>query len=391
MVPSSIHLSIPHDSWLLVFGVEDLVLPLSPVLLGGIVLVSLLMTIAVLTLGRSIQRYRQFNRRESIRGDLRDELLGRLYGSDEPDWDQWITAFTPLERSVVESLLDEYLRELDGRDAAKLVELGIALGIPERARDDIETGDLYEGLHGLTWLALLQSPPELSFLETHCTGTPRERAAAARVLYVCDHPDIESVGVDLLLREADGAYSVFGIDTLYRVTQTDPSHLFDRAATEYTTWEPALQQQVLLVTHQLQTVVGSADLSWVVDLFSSSDERTRIEAVKALSGYGWRDSLRDQMDLDAICSDESPKVRASAYHLLSTWGDEEAIATLQSAAAQETNTRAQVAAAEALIRHRERHSVTIPESLEVAWKWAEANATFDSVAKDISHSRQNNA
>lgn len=359
-------------------------LPLSLVTIAGLALIALLTVIAAFTVGRSLQRYWHRQRTTAVRDELRTELLDRLYDSGNPEWDTWVDTLSQLERSILESLLEEYLRELDGSDARTLAGLGEALGIDDRARRQLKTGGSYERLHALTWLALLNDPPDQEVLETYCTGTPRERAAAARVLYASDHPDIASIGVELMLRELDGAFTIFGIDTLYRVAEANPSRLFERAAADYDTWDPALQEQVLLVTRHVHTVVGGSDLSWVVDLLSSPEERTRIEAVRTLGGYGWRRSLRDQVDIDTLCADPSPKVRASAYRILGEWGDAEAVTTLRTAAAAEGDDRARVAAAESLIRHRDHHAVTVPETLADAWEWATAHAAFDDLARDIS-------
>lgn len=365
-------------------------LPFIVVSVTGIVLVALLIAVILLTVGRSIQRYWHRKRRNAGREELRSELLEKLYDPGDPDWDGWVETLSERECAVLESLLENFLRELDGDDAKLLEDLGAALGINDRARRKLETGDEYERLDALTWLALLKDPPDEELLEKYCTGTARERAAAARVLYASDYPGIAEFGVDLMLRDLDGAFSVFGIDTLYRVAETDPSPLFRRAAADYEDWDPALQQQVLLVTRHSQTVVGSADVSWVVDLLSSPEERTRIEAARTLGGYGWLDSLRDQVGIAAISADPSPKVRASVYRMLGEWGDTEALTTLLSAAANEKDDRGRVAAAESLIRHRDQQAVSVPETLTKAWEWAAANAAIDELIRDVSSPRNSN-
>lgn len=365
-------------------------LPFLVVSITAITLTGLLIAVILLTVGRSIQRYWHRKRRKVGRDELRTELLDRLYDPGDPGWDDWVETLSERECTVLESLLENFLRELDGGDAELLGDLGAALGINERARMKLKKGDEYERLNALTWLALLKDPPDEELLEKYCTGTPRERAAAARILYVSDHPAIASRGVDLMLRDLDGAFSVFGIDTLYRVSEADPSQLFRRAAADYEDWDPALQQQVLLVTRHVQTVVGSADLSWVVELLSSPEERTRIEAARTLGGYGWQDQLRDQVDIEAISADPSPKVRASVYRMLDEWGDSEALTTLETAAAAEEDERARVAAAESLLRHRDHHAVTVSETLKKAWDWAAANAAIDELIRDVSSPRDSN-
>nr|WP_233139263.1 HEAT repeat domain-containing protein [Halorubrum salipaludis] len=375
-----------------------------------IALASLLGAVVIVTVGYSLRAARRRRRRTPMRADLRGELLDRLYGRDEPGWDEWAAALSGAEREELESLLDVYLRALDGSDADRLAGLGEALGINERARREIADGDYWARIHALVWLALLRDAPDRSLLETHCTDTPRERAAAARVLYAAGVGDAATTGIDLLLRDRPSSFSVFGIDTLYRVAETDPQPLFERAAADFDDWEPALQQQVLLAARHLHTVVGSADLSWVVGALSSPDARVRTAAWRALDAYGWNRSIRAAVDLATVADDPDPAVRASAYRMLGAWGDGEAVAALDAAAAVETDDRARVVAAEQLIRHREADALgageTPPPSLsslppstgagepdepeesdadpfDVAWAWASEHARFDRLARDI--------
>jgi hypothetical protein len=352
----------------------------------AVVIGSLLLSILLLTLGYSLLRARRRRRRDAVRENLRSGLLERLYASDDPAWTEWVDSLSTRERSVLETLLEKYLRELAGADARRLTGLGTALGIGERSRRRLESGGRQTRLNALTWLALLQDAPDVSTLEERCTGTPRERAAATRALYVSEHDDIGAVGVDLLLGGSPGPFSVFGIDTLYRVAEVDPGPLFDRAAADYGDWGPALQAQILLVCRNLNTVLGDADLSWVLDLTASSAEQTRVEAVRTLGAFGWRTSLRERVDIDALTSDPSSVVRGSVYRMLGEWGDEKAAAATLEAAAAESDARARVAAASALVGHSDVGSP--PASLTDAWSWATEHAVFDRLARDVSVSRE---
>jgi hypothetical protein len=346
----------------------------------------LLLSVLCLTVGLSLVRARNRRRRESVRERLRGGLLERLYGPENPGWAEWVDSLSERERFVLENLLEEYLRELEGADMERLRGLGPALGINDRARTRLESGDAFTRLNALTWLALLGDAPDVSILEKHCTGTARERAAATRALYVTDRENVATVGVDLLLGDSPEPFSVFGIDTLYRVAETDPGPLFARAVADYREWDPALQAQVLLVTRRLNTVVGDADLSWIVDLAASPAERTRIEAIRTLGGFGWRQSLREQVDVDALASDPSSRVRTSVYRTLGEWGDQEATDALLRTVTDETDKRARVAATQELVGNCD--GDVIPESLSDAWSWATENAAFDRLARDLSASRQ---
>ncbi|GAA0519542.1 hypothetical protein SAMN04488066_10750 [Halorubrum aquaticum] len=377
-----------------VAAVEATDLPSLVVSFGLVVLGSLLVSAALITVGYSLLAALRRRRREPIRADLRSELLDRLYGSEVPDWEPWVASLSAARRDELESLLDVYLRQLDGSDAERLAGLGDALGLPERSRREIREGDYWDRLHALTWLALLRDPPARDLLETHCTDTPRERAAAVRILYASDAPDLASTGVDLLLGDDPSAFSVFGIDTLYRVGEADPGPLFDRAAAEFDDWEPALQQQVLSVTGHLHTVVGDADLSWVLEAVSNPEERVRVAAWRALGAYGWNAPLRSGIDPTAVGEDPSPIVRASAYRLLGAWGDPEALSALRTLAAAEPDGRTRVVAAEAALSHRGRggvrsvespdgHESAYPAEFEDAWAWAAEHARFDDLAREI--------
>lgn len=369
------------DPTTLRIDLPDQFAPVAAVIIGV-----LLLSVLSLTVGLSLFQVRGRRRREAVREDLRGGLLERLYSPDDPGWAEWVDSLSRRERSVLEDLLEEYLRELEGADVERLRGLGPALGITDRARTRLTSGDAYDRLDALTWLALLRDAPDVSDLKRHCTGSARERAAATRALYVTGDEDIASAGVDLLLGESPEPFSVFGIDTLYRVAEADPRPLFDRAAADYREWDPALQAQVLLVTRQLNTVVGDADLSWILDLTASPVERTRIEAIRTLGGFGWQRSLREQVDIDALASDPSPAVRTSVYRTLGEWGDEKATDTLLRLIPEETDRRARVAAAEELVGRRDDDAV--PESLSEAWSWATEHARFDRLAMDVSASRQ---
>lgn len=395
---------------------SDQILPFRLLALGVVVLASLLIEVAVVTLGYSIRAARRRRRREPLRATLRSELLDRLYGRDDPEWQPWVDGLTVAARDELEPLLDVYLRELDGRDARTLSELGRALDVHERARQDIAEGGYWKRIRALTWLSLLRDAPDRDLLRAHCTETPRERAAAARVLYAAESDDCATTGVDLLLRDDPEPFSVFGVDTLYRVAERDPGPLFDRAAADFESWDPALQRQTLLAVRNLTTVIGGADLSWVVSALSSPKPRVRSAAWQALGAYGWNRRLRDALDLGAILDDPDSAVRASAYRALGVWGDPEAVAAVEAAGTADPDVRAQVAAAETLIAQRtsdgtlassdpprfdslatgETALAADPDALDgddaapfdAAWGWATEHARFDRLARDISRDRE---
>lgn len=372
---------IPRPDTAIVFQIG---VPRRAVLIAALVLVVLLSIEFVLTTGYSVVRYFQRKREDRIKEPLREELLTRLYRPSDPEWDHWVNSLSKHERSVLESLLDDYLRELQGDDAEQLAGLGTALGITAQAHRDLKQGSYNDRLHALTWLALLQDAPSIEVLKQHCMETPRERAAAVRVLDECDYPEIETVGVDLLLSDDPDPFSVFGVDTLYRAAETDPSHLFNRAAEDFTTWEPQLQQQVLLACRHLRTLLGDANVFWLAEALDSPAERTRVEAAKTLGGFDWHPTLLKSIDLQTLASDDSPLVRAGAYQMFGEWGDESAIDLLRFAGMTDDNDRARVAAARALVEHRDEYSLNIPAESAAAWSWARAHSIHDAAIRDVS-------
>jgi hypothetical protein len=353
--------------------------PLTVVVVALALLIALALAVSMfLTVGLSVYRSVQDTQRERVQPDLRDELLSRLFGQD-PDWDGLVADCSRTERRVLESLLDEHLRELDGSDADRLRELGDALGIPDRARRRLGSGNEYRRLHALTWLTLLRRPEpyvESSFEPE----TPRERAAAVTLLQACDRlPDAET-GVSLLLDGANEQFSVFGQDTLYRVAHIDPEPLLARASSHYRDWPEPLLAQVLAVCSQLETSVGDHGLEWVTAALETENEAIRAAAADTLGSFGWRASLRDQLFLERATDDPSPRVRAAVYEMLASWGDREAITVLLFALVEETDPRALTLGTTALVGHRDRIDHDAAAVLGPAWDWSFEHSEYDRIA-----------
>jgi hypothetical protein len=257
-----------------------------------------------LTMGLSVARSVQDTRQERVRGELQGELLDGVFGSDT-DWAEWVEGLTGTERTVVESLLDEYLRELDGQNVERLQELGDVLGIPARSRKQLERGGEYKRLQALTWLTLLGRPDVLEAAD-FAPRTPRERASVVRLRY--ENGDLEEPmeGLSLLLDGANTQFSVFGQDTLYRVAADDPAALFEIAASNYRTWSEPLLVQVLAVCPHLGTSVTAEDLSWLTATLEHESEAVRAATARALGNVGWRSDIRDGPFLDRLLQDPSP-------------------------------------------------------------------------------------
>ena len=333
-----------------------------------------------LTIGLSVYRSVVDTRRERVRDRLQSEMLDRLFADGDPGWESWVAGLSGTERTVVESLLDEYLRELDGQDADRLRGLGIALGIPERARKHLEQGGTYTRLDALTWLTLLREsgPYEAAAFEPQ---TPRERAATVTLLQeTAELPDAET-GIAILLDGHSEQFSVFGQDTLYRVARTDPEPLLRRARERYQTWPEPLLAQVLAVCATLEASVGSADLSWLTATLESDNAAIRAAAADAMGNFGWQSSLRDDVLFGRATDDPSPRVRAAVYRMLAEWGDEEALTALLYALVDEQNPRALTIGTTALVGRRDRIDVDAAAVLGPAWAWSFEHAEYDQLTR----------
>jgi hypothetical protein len=347
-----------------------------------------LATALFLTMGLSVYRSVRDTQRERVRPALQDELLDRLF-ADEPDWESWVSGLSRTERTVVTSLLDEYLRELDGGDADRLRGLGDALGIPQQAKRWLESGTEYSRLDALTWLTLLQrSEP---YLESDFEPrTPRERAATVTLLETTDRlPDSET-GVSILLDGVDEQFTVFGQDTLYRVAQDDPEPLLRTASREYDEWPEPLLAQVLAVCGHLETSIRDGNLEWLTAALETQNEAIRAAAANALGSFGWQASLRDQLFLERATDDPSPRVRAAVYEMLAAWGDDQALSILLFALVEETHPRALTLGTTALVRRRDRIDTDAATVLGDAWMWSLEHADYDRIARESGPDRVSN-
>jgi len=348
--------------------------PVTVVLVAIALVVGLALAVSFyLTVGWSVYRSVHDTRRDSVRDDLRGELLARLFG-DDPEWETWVGELSGVEREVVESLLDDHLRELDGDDADRLRELGDALAIPERASRRLADGDEFERLHALTWLTLLRRP-EPYLAADFRPRSPRERAAAAR-LCIETGAAPAAVAVAILLADGDEELPVFGQDTLYRAAREAPSAFLTTASEHYRTWSTALLVQVLTVTGHIDTSVRTGDLAWLTAALEGDEPAVRAAAARALGAFGWRRPLRDRVFLERATADPSPKVRAAVYEMLADWGDETAVSVLMHALVSEDDRRALLRGTRALVAH----DGVDGEAGRVfgdAWAWSSEHAAYD--------------
>jgi len=356
------------------------IIPVVVILAVVALLVGLSLAVSLyLTISLSVYRSVKQTRRDRVRPDLRNGLFDRLFAED-PDWEGWVEDMSSVEREVAESLLDEYLRELDGKEAVQLRGLGEALGIPERAGNRLSHRDVYTRLDALTWLTLLEHPdPVLD--SSFEPSTPRERASTVTLLDSSDRLPDTATGVSMLLEGTDEQFTVFGQDTLYRVARTDPEPLLETASNEYDTWPEPLLAQVLSVCAHLETSVRGGELNWLTAALETQNEAIRAAAADALGSFGWRASLRDQVFLERATDDPSPLVRAAVYQMLAAWGDQEALSILLFALVEEQHPRALTLGTTALVGRRDRIDTDAGAVLGDAWAWSDEHAAYDRRAR----------
>jgi hypothetical protein len=331
-----------------------------------------------LTVGLSIYRSIGKTRRERVRDDLQATLLDGTF-APEFDWNEWVAGLTSVERDVVESLLDEYLRELDGEHVERLRELGDALEIPARSKRRLERGGEYERLYALTWLTLLERPDRLHAADFE-PRTPRERAAVARLRHESGDFESAAEGIELLLEGTRTQFTVFGQDTLYRIGTEDPDALLDAAERNYQSWSEPLLIQVLVVCQHLTAGVTTADLSWLTAALEADNETVREAAALALGNVGWRADVRNDLFLDRLVADPSPRVRGTVYRMLARWGDQQALESLGRALEVESDPRTRLVGTDALVQRREQ----LPDGRDIpgdTWAWSQEHAQYDRIAR----------
>lgn len=332
-----------------------------------------------LTVGWSVYRSVRTTRREQVRDDLQDRLLDGVF-DPEMEWGPWVESLSKTERDVVEELLDEYLRELDGGNAERLRELGDELAIPERSVKRLGKRGEYGRLHALTWLTLLKRPEKLTASE-FSPETPSERAAVARLRYECDDFETPGDGIALLLSGVTTQFSVFGKDTLYQIGIDDPQALFEVSAANYAGWSEPLLIQVLTVCQHVGTNVTTENLSWIIPALEHESEAVRAGAALALGNVGWRTDVRNDPFLDRLLDDPSPQVRGAVYRMLTRWGDEQALSTLTDALRCEDDQRTRLAGTGALVTARDQPPEGLSEPLDRTWRWSHEHAAYDSAAR----------
>lgn len=271
---------------------------------------------------------RKHDRVSETLDQLQEQLLERLFETD-PDWNAWIAELSGVERRQLQLLTDQYLRRLRGTEFERLYELAEALGLPAQAKRDLDSGR--GRFRALTWLALLQEPVTLERLKRCCTGTQRERAGAARLLFESNHADAPELGTNLLIGDGHQPLSAFGLDTLYRLNNGTETPILARVAEQGPELDTRLLVQVLMVLRFCSVSEPPERLALLGDLFDHETPQVRAATVGVIERHGWREPFQSRIDIDELLADPAPTVRYDVYHLLASWGSEESAALLRDA------------------------------------------------------------
>ena len=350
-------------------------MPFTPFWWLGVAVALALVATALLVVVRSVRTERWRRKKAAARPAVRAALFDRL-GLEGPTWEAWTSELSTAEREVLRDLLNDHLRLLDGGDRAQLQPLAVALDIPSRTVRTLETGDRYEKLTALDWLALVDHPPEPDLLVRACTDDEL-RAAGARVAIEQAYPDAATLGIRLLLENRTEPLSAFGLDTLYQITKSRPDLLVDHARAAHGEWGPALLTQSFLVLQHVDLLDVEETFGWIIDQCEHDSPTVRAAAVRSLADSGWRGEVRSRFPVDALVNDRSPAVRQAVYQTLGDWSDTEACAALHRAARHESHPRSRLVAVTALYQNRCRNELgmAVRHEFPRLWEWVAATET----------------
>ena len=339
-------------------------------ILSAVVVAALTVVVGLATMALSVRHHLASRRRAGVRDRVKPELLDRLF-APEPDWQPWVDGLSRRERQQVESLLEEYLRRLRGTEYARLCELASVLGIPERAKRNLRSGR--KRFRALTWLSLLAEPVDADHVKTFRGDTPRNRAAAARLLHRNDHPDAAAVGTDILIGDGGSSLTAFGMDTLYRLNDGSETPLLSRIDAGIEAWNGRLLVQVLLVLRHCNIDNPGRRLGWLPGLAAHESPRVRTAAVGVAERHGWRDQLQAELDIGSLLSDREPSVRRDTYLLLASWNNEHSATWLRWAFVTAGSDEDVLALVRALLLHSRVDLSELPVRLEPYVDWVRAD------------------
>lgn len=340
----------------------------------------LLVCVGGATIGLAVGQHRSTRRAAALRPGLRSELVERL-SADEPEWNVWIERLSKHEREILLELAEGLLRNVRGAEGTELQRLVGELGVDERRlRACIESGEPATQHRALVWSMLLDHRLPPDYLLEHASRPRSVRTAAARSLYETGEPAALHAALRLLVREGSEPLSLFGIDTLYRITNDRPDHLLDAARSDAGRWDSAFLVQVLTVVRRCVSAVPPSSVIWIGEHVDHDSTDVRTAAIRALGEYVWHPDVRDRFEFERLVNDPSATIRRATYVALDSCDGSRERELLVEAARTEEDDRARLVAVRLLHRRDESFSfggrtgdVDPATARTLAWVVAESN------------------
>lgn len=313
-------------------------------------LFTLFVLIALSTVGISGLKRRSDRIESRSRETVRNELFRRQAQVD-PDWDRWIDSLSKTEREALKSVLERYLRLVEGSQRDTFLEVADVLDLGSRADAILDRSDIVPRLQALSTLSHLEYSVSKDRLFRTCSDAKETREAAARLLYERRgaYENAAEYGTRLLLWEGREPLSVYGLETLAVLNTGSNTPLLHEANEHVTTWSESTVVQVCLVLEHIEQIEADAPVEWLFPLLEHDEPSVRSAAIKAFKQHGWRSDVRDRTDVRSLIADDDPGVRQATYEVLTYWGDAEAREQLEWATITEDDERSQLVAVRGLV------------------------------------------
>jgi hypothetical protein len=333
--------------------------------------------LSVLAIGISAWKRRLDTITARSRETVRQKLFEQQERSD-PEWERWIESLSATERDRLVSVLDRYLRVVEGEQRETFLNVAAALDLGERSDAALERAAVVPRLRALATLAMLEYPLSVDRLLETCSDTQRTREAAARLLYERrdEYENAAEVGSELILWDGEEPMTVYGLETLAGLNTGAATPVLHQASDAVATWEQSIIIQVCFVLEQTEQIDPDAPIDWLFPLLEHESRTVRTAAVRAFKQQGWRDAVRTRLDLRSLITDNAPNVRQATYEVLAYWGDEQAREYLEWATVTEADERCQLVAVRGLLSlDTPREGFSDQTGLRKAWRWVEAELT----------------
>lgn len=336
--------------------------------IAGVVLALSLATIGI-GLHKRFRDRIETNTRRSVRGQFFERRR-----QPEPEWEVWIASLDEEQREQLIMLIDGFLRSVSGSQRDVYVTVANHLEMGERAVQTLANGSVLERKRALARLTVLEYPVSEEFILDTCIDDRGVREAAARLLYErrgeFDRP--AALGTVLLLWDGQQPMTARGLQTLFELNDGRPIPLLSQGRWSGEKWETRLLTQVFEVLEKCQTTLDTDYFEWLLPLFDADEPRVRAGAIRAFKQVGWQESVRSDIPLRQLISDDDPRVRQSTYRVLAYWGDDRAEDTLEWAVIDEADPRSQLVAIRGLVSIGADPMEKHPAWPEASWAWVRA-------------------